>query len=191
MTASYEAIQENPEMPLTLDGRPMSPQPPDQTTTENGDLQQHQSLLKVPSTSPLRPRRTQSSTAVFHHPLRLPPTVPEDVCLPALEHVTLSSSPRRPRASTTMSEARESVDRTVEDSSWWSEEIHKRREIRRRWKEAEDENIVVIGNRVDTNHPNYVTAYNMLTGLRVAVRGRNTLHAYPRCLESVQKLIEN
>jgi 1-phosphatidylinositol-4-phosphate 5-kinase len=56
-----------------------------------------------------------------------------------------------------------------EDASWWTEEIHKRREIRRRWKEVEDENTVVIGNKVDTNHPNYVTAYNMLTGLRVAV----------------------
>jgi DNA-binding helix-hairpin-helix protein with protein kinase domain len=56
-----------------------------------------------------------------------------------------------------------------EDASWWTEEIHKRREIRRRWKEVEDENTVIIGNKVDTNHPNYVTAYNMLTGLRVAV----------------------
>ena len=63
------------------------------------------------------------------------------------------------------------VERVAEeDASWWSEEIHKRREIRRRWKEVEDENIVVIGSKVDTNHPNYVTAYNMLTGLRVAVR---------------------
>ena len=53
--------------------------------------------------------------------------------------------------------------------SWWTEEIHKRREIRRRWKEAEDENMVIIGNKVDKDHPNYVTAYNMLTGLRVAV----------------------
>jgi len=28
---------------------------------------------------------------------------------------------------------------------------------------------VIIGNKVDANHPNFVTAYNMLTGLRVAV----------------------
>jgi hypothetical protein len=28
---------------------------------------------------------------------------------------------------------------------------------------------VIIGNKVDANHPNYITAYNMLTGLRVAV----------------------
>jgi 1-phosphatidylinositol-4-phosphate 5-kinase len=36
-------------------------------------------------------------------------------------------------------------------------------------REVEVENIVIIGNKVDSNHPNYVTAYNMLTGLRVAV----------------------
>jgi len=36
-------------------------------------------------------------------------------------------------------------------------------------REVEDENTVIIGNKVDSNHPNYVTAYNMLTGLRVAV----------------------
>jgi 1-phosphatidylinositol-4-phosphate 5-kinase len=36
-------------------------------------------------------------------------------------------------------------------------------------REVEVENTVIIGNKVDSNHPNYITAYNMLTGLRVAV----------------------
>lgn len=51
----------------------------------------------------------------------------------------------------------------------YAEEIRKKRESKRRWKEAEDEDKVIIGNKVDANHPNYITAYNMLTGLRVAV----------------------
>lgn len=51
----------------------------------------------------------------------------------------------------------------------YAEEIRKKRESKRRWKEAEDEDRVIIGNKVDANHPNYITAYNMLTGLRVAV----------------------
>ena len=51
----------------------------------------------------------------------------------------------------------------------YAEEIRKKRESKRRWKEAEDEDRVIMGNKVDANHPNYITAYNMLTGLRVAV----------------------
>lgn len=92
--------------------------------------------------------------------------MPEDGTLSAVQE----SSSRRARANTGVTKPRGSTERlTEEDASWWTEEIHKRREIRRRWKEVEDENTVVIGNKVDTNHPNYVTAYNMLTGLRVAV----------------------
>ena len=56
-----------------------------------------------------------------------------------------------------------------EDTLRYTEEIRKKRESKRRWKEAEDEDRVIMGNKVDANHPNYVTAYNMLTGLRVAV----------------------
>lgn len=56
-----------------------------------------------------------------------------------------------------------------EDALRYAEEIRKKRESKRRWKEAEDEDRVIIGNKVDANHPNYITAYNMLTGLRVAV----------------------
>lgn len=84
----------------------------------------------------------------------------------------------RPRASTTNSVVRRNsrpftgelgespVD---EDAQRWAEEIRKKRESKRRWKEAEDGDRVIIGNKVDANHPNYITAYNMLTGLRVAV----------------------
>jgi hypothetical protein len=56
-----------------------------------------------------------------------------------------------------------------EDTLRYTEEIRKKRESKRRWKEAEDEDRVIMGNKVDANHPNYITAYNMLTGLRVAV----------------------
>lgn len=56
-----------------------------------------------------------------------------------------------------------------EEAQRWAEEIRKKRESKRRWKEAEDEDRVIIGNKVDANHPDFVTAYNMLTGVRVAV----------------------
>jgi hypothetical protein len=166
MNASHEALKLKP-MPFILDStRPTTPP----ATTSDGDFPTPSSP-NTSSTTPHRPHRTQSTTALLHHPLRLPPTVPEDPSLPVQDSLgTFSGSPRRPRATTTLPKPRSSAERVVEEEvSWWTEEIHKRREIRRRWKEVEDENTVVIGNKVDTNHPNYVTAYNMLTGLRVAV----------------------
>jgi hypothetical protein len=169
MTASHEAIKEK-QMPYILDTSPTSPRSPTHISSEDGDVY-HQNTLNVsPSSSPPRSYRAQATTAILHHPLRLPPTVPEDVAVSSLQEYTAAGSPRRSRASTGLAKSRASSERiSEEDASWWTEEIHKRREIRRRWKEIEDENTVVIGNKVDTNHPNYVTAYNMLTGLRVAV----------------------
>ena len=60
-----------------------------------------------------------------------------------------------------------------EEALRYSEEIRKKRESKRRWREAEDEDRVIMGNKVDMNHPNYITAYNMLTGLRVAVQNHH------------------
>jgi 1-phosphatidylinositol-4-phosphate 5-kinase len=158
-------------MPFILDPGSTSSHSPGQVP-QDGDFDQSQSLASSSSSSsPPRPHRTQSTTAILHHPLRLPPTIPEDSSDQDASANASNGSPRRPRASTGVSKSRTSAERLAdEDASWWTEEIHKRREIRRRWKEAEDENTVVLGNKVDTNHPNYVTAYNMLTGLRVAVR---------------------
>jgi 1-phosphatidylinositol-4-phosphate 5-kinase len=141
------------------------------TTNQDADFHSPHPL-SLSSSNPSRPHRTQSSTGISHLPIRVPTTVPEieDQTQEVLP-VSPVTSPRRPRASTGLSRTRLSTEQRPpeEDASWWTEEIHKRREIRRRWREAEDVNTVIIGNKVDTNHPNYVTAYNMLTGLRVAV----------------------
>jgi len=97
---------------------------------------------------------------------------------PVIErHSVNSRSSVRRRASTSASHIRqtsraftaESMEQAEEEAQRWVEEIRKKRESKRRWKEAEDEDRVIIGNKVDANHPNFVTAYNMLTGLRVAV----------------------
>jgi 1-phosphatidylinositol-4-phosphate 5-kinase len=77
-----------------------------------------------------------------------------------------------------------------EDTLRYTEEIRKKRESKRRWKEAEDEDRVIMGNKVDANHPNYITAYNMLTGLRVAVLPLPSLKTYNRYLASVPRLID-
>lgn len=60
-----------------------------------------------------------------------------------------------------------------EDASRWAEQIRQRRANRKRRKEEEDDDRVVVGTKVDQHHVNYVTAYNMLTGIRFTVSRTN------------------
>ncbi|CCG81999.1 Multicopy suppressor of stt4 mutation [Taphrina deformans PYCC 5710] len=55
---------------------------------------------------------------------------------------------------------------TDEDAARWAETIRQRRLSRKR--RVEDEDAVLVGTRVSEGHTNWVTAYNMLTGIRVA-----------------------
>ena len=186
MPTSHEVIKPK-TMPFILDGNTTSSLPLQLHETARRDGERPQSpstslhsLSAVSNNSPPRPHRTQSATALHHTALRLPPTVPEENKVvgnvPDGVHAVVAGSPRRARASTGVSKPRISTERLgEEDANYWAEEIHKRREIRRRWKEAEDESTVIIGNKVDRDHPNYVTAYNMLTGLRVAVLPQITM----------------
>lgn len=59
--------------------------------------------------------------------------------------------------------------RPDEDAARWTETIKQKRASRRQRKEEEEENRVMVGTKVDSNHVNYVTAYNMLTGIRFTV----------------------
>ena len=57
-----------------------------------------------------------------------------------------------------------------EDAARWAEAIKaKRANHRRRQEEDEEDDKVVVGTKVDHNHVNWVTAYNMLTGIRFVV----------------------
>jgi 1-phosphatidylinositol-4-phosphate 5-kinase len=60
-----------------------------------------------------------------------------------------------------------------ENALRWSEAIKSKRASRRRRKEEEDDDRVVVGTKVDQNHVNWVTAYNMLTGIRFTVSRTN------------------
>jgi len=60
-----------------------------------------------------------------------------------------------------------------EDAARWTEMIRQKRMSKRKRKEEEDDDMVVIGTKVDQNHVNYVTAYNMLTGIRFTVSRTN------------------
>ena len=147
-----------------------------------------------PTVPPAKPTRTMSYPILAHSPTQLPPTVPEEQpetnpasppfrhpggSSPILEQDSANSrfSMRR-RASTSPSVVRRNSrpynpdhqDGPLDEEALrYAEEIRKKRESKRRWKEAEDEDRVIMGNKVDANHPNYITAYSMLTGLRVAV----------------------
>lgn len=60
-----------------------------------------------------------------------------------------------------------------EDAERWAEAIKQKRASKRRRKEEEDDDRVVVGTKVDQNHVNWVTAYNMLTGIRFTVSRTN------------------
>lgn len=147
-----------------------------------------------PTVAPAKPTRTMSHPTLTHLPTQLPPTVPEEQpethpastpfrhpsgSSPILERDAANSHfATRRRASTSPSVIRRNSrpynpdhqDSSLDEEALrYAEEIRKKRESKRRWKEAEDEDRVIMGNKVDANHPNYITAYNMLTGLRVAV----------------------
>jgi 1-phosphatidylinositol-4-phosphate 5-kinase len=60
-----------------------------------------------------------------------------------------------------------------EDAVRWAEAIRQKRASKRRRKDEEDDDRVVVGTKVDQNHVNWVTAYNMLTGIRFTVSRTN------------------
>jgi len=60
-----------------------------------------------------------------------------------------------------------------EDAARWTEAIRQKRASRRKRKEEEDDDRVVVGKKVEEGHVNWVTAYNMLTGIRFTVSRTN------------------
>lgn len=59
-----------------------------------------------------------------------------------------------------------------DDALRWAEAYRQKRASKRKRME-EDDDRVVIGNKVDEKHTNWVAAYNMLTGIRVSVSRTN------------------
>jgi len=60
-----------------------------------------------------------------------------------------------------------------EDALRWAEAYRQKRASKRKRMEVEDDDRVLVGTKVDENHANWVTAYNMLTGIRVSVSRTN------------------
>jgi 1-phosphatidylinositol-4-phosphate 5-kinase len=60
-----------------------------------------------------------------------------------------------------------------EEAAKWADHIRNKRASKRKRKEDEDDDRVVVGTKVDQHHVNWVTAYNMLTGIRFTVSRTN------------------
>ena len=60
-----------------------------------------------------------------------------------------------------------------EDAIRWAEAVRQKRASKRKRKDDEEDDRVVVGTKVDQNHVNWVTAYNMLTGIRFTVSRTN------------------
>ena len=93
-----------------------------------------------------------------------------------------SPGPRTPRASNTLARAPTrsvhsdmNLDEIPPDSDMakWTESVRQKRASRRKKREEEDDERVVVGTKVDIHHVNWVTAYNMLTGIRFTVSRTN------------------
>lgn len=60
-----------------------------------------------------------------------------------------------------------------DETARWTEIIRQKRASRRKRKDEEEDDRVVVGTKVDMHHVNWVTAYNMLTGIRFTVSRTN------------------
>jgi 1-phosphatidylinositol-4-phosphate 5-kinase len=122
--------------------------------------------LEVPKLAPGRTSKDGMDTAQASG--RFSPTVPHGMgqrraSLGLVRRTTRSMQSDYPR------------DEVVpdEDAIRWAEAYRQKRASKRRRKEEEDDDRVVVGTKVDESHANWVTAYNMLTGIRVSVSRTN------------------
>ena len=116
--------------------------------------------LQVPRTPSIRRNSRDQSDDIAYSSGRLSPT---------------TGGPRRTsfgliRRGTRASAHDVSLDESLpdDDAARWAEAIKQKRASRRR-REEDDDDRVIVGTKVDQNHVNYVTAYNMLTGIRFTV----------------------
>ncbi|KAI9888355.1 MAG: Phosphatidylinositol-4-phosphate 5-kinase [Vezdaea aestivalis] len=167
--------------PETFTDRPRSPSAPQryssppsfaQRTTgsssnPNPPQLKHRHTLQVPKLNPPRTSREVTPSA-------------EDTNASAGRFSPTTSGPRRASVSLGRRVTRsihsdmhlEEVPQD-EDAARWAEAIRQKRASKRKRKEDEDEDRVVVGTKVDQNHVNWVTAYNMLTGIRFVVSRTN------------------
>ncbi|KAK4235161.1 hypothetical protein C8A03DRAFT_37011 [Achaetomium macrosporum] len=140
----------------------------DQNLNSSGSLQptpvpgiKHRHTLEVPKVTPARGSKDGLDTAYASG--RFSPSGPRRASLSLARRNTRSLHSDGPR------------DEVVpdEDAMRWAEAYRQKRASKRRRREIEDDDRVLVGTKVDESHANWVTAYNMLTGIRVSVSRTN------------------
>ncbi|KAL1601708.1 Phosphatidylinositol-4-phosphate 5-kinase [Paraconiothyrium brasiliense] len=172
--ASTESQPPNPQSNLQVPGsayRVSSPPAFNHTTPNPADAPyrlQHRHTLEVPSVSAARAQGLRNGNT--------------DDVVTASGRFSPANTPTRRRGS--MSLARRTT-RSIhsdmhldevpqdEDAARWAEHIRQKRASKRKRRDDEDDDRVVVGTKVDQNHVNWVTAYNMLTGIRFTVSRTN------------------
>ncbi|KAJ5233704.1 uncharacterized protein N7469_005470 [Penicillium citrinum] len=120
----------------------------------------HRHSLQVPRAPSVRRNSRDISEDTAYASGRLSPT--------GANPRRTSFSLMRRATKTTQSDGNLDEAQTDEDAARFAEAIKQRRASRRR-REDDDDERVIVGTKVDQNHVNYVTAYNMLTGIRFTV----------------------
>lgn len=170
---SSESQPPNPHSSLQIPGPPyrVSSPPAFNHTTSPAEPPyrlQHRHTLEVPSVSAARAQGLRNTTT--------------DDVVSASGRFSPVNTPTRRRGS--MSLARRTtrsihsdmhLDEVTqdEDAARWAEHIRQKRASKRKRRDDDDDDRVVVGTKVDQNHVNWVTAYNMLTGIRFTVSRTN------------------
>lgn len=129
-----------------------------------GNTLKQRHTLEVPKLSPGRPSKDGLDTAQASG--RFSPTIASGA-----RRASLSLARRTTRSM--QSDAPRDEVIPDEDAQRWAEAYRQKRASKRKRKEEEDDDRVLVGTKVDESHANWVTAYNMLTGIRVSVSRTN------------------
>lgn len=137
------------------------------TSSATGSSQlKHRHTLQVPKPGPSRSSKDDGDESAIASG-RFSPTV----ATPGVRRVSLNLG-RRNTQSIHSEMPHEEIPQD-EDAKRWVEAIRQKRASKRKRKDEEDDDRVVVGTKVDQNHVNWVTAYNMLTGIRFTVSRTN------------------
>lgn len=153
----------SPPIPTGIDeaasgNPPQSPTQQQQQQDQSSLRQRH--TLQVPRSASARRNSRDHSEDTAQSSGRLSPTA-------GIRRTSMSLARRTTRTNHSDSIADESIP--DEDAARYAEAIKQRRASKRRRRDDDDDDRVIVGTKVDQNHVNWVTAYNMLTGIRFTV----------------------
>ncbi|KAJ8120921.1 hypothetical protein ONZ43_g2498 [Nemania bipapillata] len=150
--------------PASFPPLPTSSAPTLHSTTAAGGVKQRHTL-EVPKSQTGRGSRDGNDVAYTSGRFSPVPTAG-----PSIRRGSLSLGRRNTRS--LHSEVHRDEVVPDEDALRWAEAYRQKR-AKKKKRDEEDDDRVLVGTKVDENHANWTTAYNMLTGIRVSVSRTN------------------